>query len=252
MLFIGNLMHFEIPELKFDRLKLEEIASHHRDFGDWFMQDNGMKMMIDKVDLQKFPYGRHIDNCFSVKMNLKIFGLLPYSSSVLHVDTYRKVAINIPILGDYTTTPISFYNKEDDIIDQYYYHDNCCVILDTSKIHSVTNNTSEPRFVLSLTVPNTLTFDNLQYLYNSGGLIDSETFKLTSLNKLGLNNIIENPGAMSTDESKLVEQLKETSNVKIYKSKLLHMTGFLWAAEFSDGSFHIGNLAEVADEVSRR
>jgi hypothetical protein len=72
-----------------------------------------------------------------------------------HTDLYRKASINIPLVGDFTKTPVTFHSEEsikkEHILYKHFYND-VATIINTEVYHSVFNTTNDTRYMLSFSV----------------------------------------------------------------------------------------------------
>ena len=81
--------------------------------------------------------------------------LSPFTLLHPHTDLYRTASINIPLIGDFSKTPITFHSekstKKESILYTHCYND-VATVINTTVHHSVLNSTSDTRYILSFSL----------------------------------------------------------------------------------------------------
>jgi hypothetical protein len=88
---------------------------------------------------------------FEMNLGRTYFGeLKPNVFLKPHVDAKRKAGINIPLIGDFSQSPIRFHDKIGKVIYTHIYN-NVPTIINSTILHSVQNSNSH-RYILSFSL----------------------------------------------------------------------------------------------------
>lgn len=153
----------EWTNLKWDREGIVDIMRTHPDHR-WINEPHGRipgrkyinkYLRVETNDLFQEIYNQYPD--LELKPEFTFF--MELSPDVLlapHTDAGRGAAINFPLIGDWSQTPVRFHKnptlKKEDIVYEHYYNPNHPSIINVSNLHSVWNNTKETRYMLSISV----------------------------------------------------------------------------------------------------
>lgn len=177
-----------VPELKYNKAALAEFAPS-RDSELWQRTYNHDSILIYRFTSDQCEEVRNI--CKKIVAardiidHLELFLTGPRLTLPAHIDNGRKVALNIPVKGDFTTTGLDLYST-----DVASTHDvngatgfkgqadhvatvNCTVpyLVDTSVPHGTSNPTDAPRIILSITFNKEYSFTDIFTLYKQGKFI---------------------------------------------------------------------------------
>jgi len=79
--------------------------------------------------------------------------LLPGADLPVHTDLSRSNAVNFPVHGDWSNSPLDFYSDDrSELIYTYHYTANQAVWVNTQVPHGVKNQGTQSRFILSISL----------------------------------------------------------------------------------------------------
>jgi hypothetical protein len=143
----------ELPFLKYDK---QALIDYMKGKGPWVSEGYANKYLRpkDSIDLFSDIYKQIPE--FEIDIGRVFFAELePFQFLHPHKDLYRKASINIPLIGDFTKTPVTFYSekstKKEHILYKHCYNDTATVI-NTEVYHGVVNTTNEKRYIFCLSV----------------------------------------------------------------------------------------------------
>lgn len=144
--------HFRLVDLDWDTKILQDILESESI--PW-VREKGIKNRYCRT---KHPYiwetlyeqlkdlGYITKGCYFAEMR-------PNSALDIHKDFGRSAAINFPIIGDWSKSPLCIYNEQGkEVIEEYFYQPDQAVYFKTSKYHNVLNNSNKFRFILSISI----------------------------------------------------------------------------------------------------
>jgi hypothetical protein len=143
----------EMPFLKYDKMAL---IDYMKSKGTWVSEGYANKYFRPKENISLFSDIYNQIPELEISLGRTFFAdLEPHNFLPPHKDLYRKASINIPLIGDFSRTPVTFHSeksiKKDCILYKHYYND-VATVINTEVLHSVVNVTNEVRYILSLSV----------------------------------------------------------------------------------------------------
>jgi hypothetical protein len=143
----------EMPFLKYDKMAL---IDYMKSKGTWVSEGYANKYFRPKENISLFSDIYNQIPELEISLGRTFFAdLEPHNFLPPHKDLYRKASINIPLIGDFSKTPVTFHSeksiKKDCILYKHYYND-VATVINTEVLHSVVNVTNEVRYILSLSV----------------------------------------------------------------------------------------------------
>lgn len=143
----------EMPFLKYDKMAL---IDYMKSKGTWVSEGYANKYFRPKENISLFSDIHNQIPELEIDIGRTFFAELePHAFLHPHKDLYRKASINIPLIGDFSKTPVTFHSekstKKDCILYKHCYND-VATVINTDVFHSVFNVTNEVRYILSLSV----------------------------------------------------------------------------------------------------
>jgi hypothetical protein len=151
----NSLYILELPFLKYDKDALIDYMKKAPK-GKWQSEGYVTPYLRPKEEIDLFTnlykqlpeFEINIGRTFFAELGPNVF-LRP------HTDEYRSASINIPLIGDYSVTPVKFHSekstKPEHLLYTHYYN-TVPTIINTTIYHSVFNPTDQYRYMFSLSV----------------------------------------------------------------------------------------------------
>ena len=143
----------EMPFLKYDK---PALVNYMKSKGVWVSEGYANKYFRPKENIELFSNIHKQIPELEIDIGRTFFAELdPTTILHPHTDLYRKASINIPLIGDFTRTPVTFHSekstKKEYILYKHCYND-VATVINTEVFHSVVNVTNEVRYIFSLSV----------------------------------------------------------------------------------------------------
>lgn len=175
---------------------LPDLQNYVDNFDEWIKYGYGRFAIYigfpirDKI----IPLAKKFKNPRDIIKKIEI-NYIPAKGIVIpHTDHERNVTINIPIKGDFYNSTLDFYEKTNEgkianvheadgsssetsarsyihcpLVEQISYQKPVC--FNTQDVHGVTNQTTEDRYIITVTIKDEFTVDTVMDMYNKGELL---------------------------------------------------------------------------------
>lgn len=157
------------------------------------------RLYMHSINLETIPELQEVlDKLYnpSIVDNFEIMFTEPGATVMPHVDSRRRVALNIPIAGDFKNSFIGIYEKGKRFVPNVEFFDNKPLVkdgggypdskllqkvsyttpicLNTEEVHNVVNHSKEMRVVLGLGFATNLSFSDIQKLHDEDKFINAK------------------------------------------------------------------------------
>ena len=144
----------EMPFLKYDQQALIDYMKASRE--PWVSEGYANRYLRPRQNIDLFADIHAQIPEFEIDIGRTFYAELgPQTILQPHKDQFRKASINIPLIGDFTKTPVTFHSertsKKEHILYRHCYN-NVATVINTDVYHSVVNVTDETRYIFSLSV----------------------------------------------------------------------------------------------------
>ncbi len=123
----------------------------------WTMREDSLSKRTECTNFKKTTFFKELGNLFNYPLNKAdiFFTKTPPPGIPPHVDRNRAVAINIPVLGKLSDSPMVWFDsfdKKNIVAECNHLHNGnpTAVLFDPSKIHGVLNDDDNERCLLSI------------------------------------------------------------------------------------------------------
>lgn len=157
------------------------------------------RLYMHSLNLQTMPLLQEVLDRLvdpSIVENYEIMRTDPGAMVMPHTDSRRRVALNIPIEGNFEDSYVGIFNKgtkfipnteffegrpitkdgggypDSTLIDKVSYTTPIC--LNTEEVHNVVNQTKSDRIVLGLGLDRSLSFADIEKMHNEGKFVRAE------------------------------------------------------------------------------
>lgn len=175
---------------------IDDLWSYTNSFDNWSKYGYGrFTLYVGLPERDKIiPLAKKFKNPRDIIKKLEL-NYVPAGGIVMpHTDHNRNLTLNIPIKGDFENSTLDFYDKtfKGKLIDrtdsdntsyetsarayvscplaqQISYQKPIC--FDTQDVHGVTNQTNQDRYIMTISIKDDITIEQLENMYNNGELL---------------------------------------------------------------------------------